>query len=72
MVDETYKSTGGGIRIEPERPNTALSNDHPLDVQVESSSSSSDDLVSSREKRRQSQTPIKHIVDQRNPPLMTP
>ncbi|ERM98261.1 hypothetical protein AMTR_s00221p00017130 [Amborella trichopoda] len=57
-VDETYKFTGGGIRIEPERPNAALSNDPPLEVQVKSSSSLSDGLVSSGTKRRQSQTSI--------------
>ncbi|ERN17816.1 hypothetical protein AMTR_s00047p00175150 [Amborella trichopoda] len=46
----TYKSIGGGIRIEPESPNTSISNDLPLKVQDESSSSTS--------KRKQSQTPI--------------
>ncbi|ERN19727.1 hypothetical protein AMTR_s00062p00209180 [Amborella trichopoda] len=50
-TDGTYKSIGGGIKIEPERPNTAFSNDPPLEnaleVQDEYSSSSFDDIVSS-------------------------
>ncbi|XP_011628971.1 uncharacterized protein LOC18424326 [Amborella trichopoda] len=32
-ADGTYKSIGGGIRIEPKRPNIALSCDPPLEVQ---------------------------------------
>ncbi|ERN09053.1 hypothetical protein AMTR_s00163p00039630 [Amborella trichopoda] len=42
-----YKSIERGIKIESERPNIALSDDPPLEVQNESSSSSSDELVSS-------------------------
>ncbi|ERM94134.1 hypothetical protein AMTR_s00010p00151580 [Amborella trichopoda] len=44
-TDGTFKSIGGGIRIEPSGPNITLSGDPPLEVQDESSSSSSDELV---------------------------
>ncbi|ERM94296.1 hypothetical protein AMTR_s00010p00233080 [Amborella trichopoda] len=68
-TDGTPKLIGGGIRNEPERPNTAFSDDPPLEVQYESSSSSRDGLVSSGSKRRRSHTPIRKYRQSKQPSL---